>query len=511
MKLSLYTNDLLDVPVDLLAVGVFSDEPDRGIAFSKLNRVLGGALDRACRDEVFEGHLGQLLVFNVTDGLRPRRIVVFGYGTRSDYGAERTRRFAASVARTAHKVGAASCALTLTIPEVPADSETVFGLVQGLAEGILLGNYKFNTYLTESPKPSRLKEMKVAFSADDVRGMKGSMLRDALAKGRIVGEAICSARDLVNEPANQLSPASLADWAKKMAKEQDLDVRVLSPRDMEKQNMGLLLGVGQGSTAEPRLIHLSYRPEKSSRKKTPKIVLLGKGLTYDSGGLSLKPTESMVTMKCDMGGAAAVLGAMRAISQLKPNCIVHGIVPAAENMPDGNAIRPGDVLTSKKGLTVEVMNTDAEGRLVLADGIAYAMEQQPTDLIDLATLTGACLVALGPHTAGAYCASETMAEDMQAAWKQSGEKFWRMPLDQELKEQLKSDIADIKNLGERWGGSVTAALFLQAFVGNDFERWAHLDIAGPVMAQKDQVFEAKGGTGFGVRTCVEYVLGRAEN
>ena len=508
MKLSLYTNKLLAAPVDLLAVGVFSDEPDRGIAFSQLNRALSGSLDKACRDEKFEGKLGQTIIYNVQEDLSAKRILIFGYGARSEYGLRRARRFAATVAGVARKTGADSCALTLTITEVPADPQKVYSAMQGLAEGVIHGSYQFTKYKSKSDSSHKLKEAKIAFSADDVRGMNGAMLRDALAKGRIIAESANTTRDLVNEPANHLYPAKLGDFAKSLAKKFELDFKQLNPRDLEKQGMNLLLGVGGGSSREPKLIHLLYKPEKKLSKGAPVIALVGKGLTYDSGGLSLKPTDSMVNMKNDMGGAAVVLGAMQAIAGLQPDCVVHGIIPAAENMPDGNSIRPGDVIRSKSGLTVEVMNTDAEGRLVLADAIAYALEQKPTDIMDFATLTGACLVALGPSTAGAYASSETMAQDIKDAWIKTGEKFWPMPLDSDLREQLKSDIADIKNLGEKWGGSITAALFLQAFVGNGFPRWAHFDIAGPVMHGNEQIFQAKGATGFGVATCVEYILKR---
>lgn len=510
MKLSLYTNKLLAAPVDLLAVGVFSDEPDRGIAFSQLNRALSGSLEKACRDENFEGKLGQTVVYNVQEELSAKRVLIFGYGARAKYGLQRARRFAATVARVARKTGADSCALTLTITEVPADPEKVYAAVQGLAEGVIHGNYQFTKYKSNAESSPRLKEARIAFSADDVRGMNGAMLRDALAKGRTVAESANLTRDLVNEPANHLYPAKLGEVAKSLAKKFDLDLKQLSGRDLEKQGMNLLLGVGAGSSREPKLIHLIYKPEKKLSKNAPVIALVGKGLTYDSGGLSLKPTDSMVNMKNDMGGAAVVLGTMQAIAGLQPDCIVHGIVPAAENMPDGNAIRPGDVIRGKSGLTVEVMNTDAEGRLVLADALAYALEQKPSDIIDFATLTGACLVALGPATAGAYASSEMMAADIKRAWLKTGEKFWPMPLDSDLREQLKSDIADIKNLGEKWGGSITAALFLQAFVGENFPRWAHFDIAGPVMQGSEQVSQAKGATGFGVATCVEYILQRVQ-
>jgi leucyl aminopeptidase len=508
VKLALYTDDLLAAPADLLAVGVFSDEPDRGLAFTSLNGATDGALERACRDEQFRGRPGQVVVFNVTSGLSARRITVVGLGERAAYGPEAQRRFAGSVARTARRVSAASCALVLTILEVPAAPGVITALVQAMAEGFVLGDYAFQQYKTRDPKPSPVRELHCAFAAEDVRGLRGAQLRDALARGKTLAEATAAARDLVNLPPNDLDPVALADRAKRMAKAADLKIEILGPRDMEKQGMGLFLGVARGSRREPRLIHLTYQP-KEGRSKGPVIALVGKGLTFDAGGLSLKTAEGMLTMKCDMAGAAAVFGAMQAIAALAPQCTVHGLLAAAENMPDGDAIRPGDILRSKKGLTVEVHNTDAEGRLVLADAIAYALEQSPTDLIDVATLTGACMVALGSTMAGAWISDEAMAGELAAAWGRSGERFWRMPLDAEQREQLDSDVADLKNLGERWGGAITAALFLGAFVDGGVDRWAHLDIAGPVMASKDGPYTAKGGTGFGVRTLVEYVLARA--
>jgi leucyl aminopeptidase len=263
-----------------------------------------------------------------------------------------------------------------------------------------------------------------------------------------------------------------------------------------------------GSEEEPRLIHLTYEPDPLP-KGAPVIALVGKGLTFDSGGLSIKDADSMMAMKVDMAGGAAVLGAMQAISAIKPACVVHGIIAATENMPDGRAIRPGDVLRSKKGLTVEVLNTDAEGRLALADALAYALELSPTDVIDIATLTGACMVALGRTVAGYFVDDETMAQDLVKTFARSGEKFWRLPLETELRDMLKSDIADLKNIGERWGGAITGALFLKEFVQGSVERWAHFDVAGPVTAVKDSGHIAKGATGFGVKSLVEYAVLRA--
>ncbi len=505
MKATLYTDDLSEAPVELVAVGVFSDEPDRGLAYAHLNQGLDGALERACRDERFKGEPGQTVVFNANGG-GPRRILVYGYGERSEYGPEAARRFAGAATRLARKVQAKSCGVQLTIPDVPAPVPEVLALMQALAEGAVLGNYRYDEFKKKDEKQVTLKELRVALVAEDVPGVKGVELRAALQKGQTLGRAACTARDLVNAPPNVLFPAALADRARKAAKASELDCKILTARDLEKQGMNLHLGVGKGSAHEPRLIHLSYTPQKSTKNQGT-IALVGKGLTFDAGGLSLKTSEGMMEMKIDMGGGAAVLGAMVALAELKPKCVVHGIIGAAENMPDGGAIRPGDVLVSKKGITVEVLNTDAEGRLVLADALAYAQAQKPSEIIDLATLTGACMVALGRSIAGAFISDEDLAKRLAEAWQQSGEKFWRMPLDPELKELLKSEVADIKNIGERWGGAITAALFLREFVDPDIP-WAHLDIAGPVFAHKESGHTPKGGTGFGVRTLVEYVLAR---
>ena len=508
VKLSLYTDDLREAPVDLLAVGVFSDEPDRGLAFSHVNGGTEGALEQACRDEDFRGRPGQTLVFNTHGGLRARRVLVYGLGDRERYDADVARRLAGTTARVARHCSAATAAVVLAVRDAPTGDGGVLELVEALAEGIVLGGYQFSSYLTRESRPSRLSEVRIAFAADDVQGIKGAALRAAVARGEAIAAAINMARDLVNEPANTLTPIALADAAKRVAKSAGLDYRVLGPKDMERQGMGLLLGVAKGSEEEPRLVHLTYTPDGKT-KNAPVIALVGKGLTFDSGGLSIKDSEGMMTMKVDMAGAAAVLGAMQAIAATKPACVVHGIIAAAENMPDGRAIRPGDVLRSKKGLTVEVLNTDAEGRLALADAIAYAIDHTPTDIIDVATPTGACMVAPGKSTAGYFVGDDAMLKDLEKTFIRSGEKFWRLPLDPDLREMLKSDIADIKNIGERWGGAITGALFLKDFVDGSVARWAHFDIAGPVTSPKDTGYTPKGATGFAVKSLVEYVSIRA--
>lgn len=505
MKLSLYTDDLFDAPTELVAVGVFADEPDRGLTFSHLNRRLDGALEQTCRDEDFKGKTGQTLVFNVPPGRTVRRILVFGLGERERYGPEAARQLAGTAARTAQRVGAHGVAIQLPVLEVPAPSNDVLASVQAMAEGARLGAYRFDRYRTRDTRESILDDVRVAFVAEDVQGTRGVDLREALRGGEAVAEGVIFARDLINEPPNALTPVEIAERAKKMAKAEELTVKILGPRDLERQGMALHLGVAQGSRQEPRLVHLTYEPSDKSKTETPILVMVGKGLTFDAGGLSLKTSEGMTEMKIDMGGAAAVLGAMKAIARLKPGITVHGLVGAAENMPDGNAIRPGDVLTSKRGLTVEILNTDAEGRLVLADALAYAqdLQPQPTHVVDLATLTGAALISLGRQRAAVYC-DGPMREIVETAYQRSGELYWRMPLAPELREVLKSDIADIKNIGDRYGGSITAALFLGEFVAPELP-WAHFDIAGPVWSTTESGHTPKGGTGYGVRTLLELV------
>jgi leucyl aminopeptidase len=501
MKVSLYTDDLRAAATDLIGVGVFSDEPDRSLAFSHLNRGLDGALEQACRDEDFKGRPGQTVVFNVRGGVQAKRIVVHGYGEREKYSAESARQFAGNIARVAQRVGARSLAMQLTVVDAPAPAHKVLELMRALAEGAILGAYSYTEYRTKEQRTHLLDDVRVALVAEDVQGVKGAALRTALAKGQVIAEAVALARNLVNAPANVMNPLELADRARRVAKTYDLDYKALGPKELERAGMALHLGVARGSVHEPRLIHLTYAPPQKSDKT---IALVGKGLTFDAGGLSLKTAEGMMEMKIDMAGGAAVIGAMQAIAQLKPPVNVHGIIGAAENMPDGNAIRPGDILRSKKGLTVEILNTDAEGRLVLADCLAYAQELKPTEIVDLATLTGACMVALGRTAGGAFINDEDFARELAASWESSGESFWRMPLLGELREQLISDVADIKNIGDRYGGAITGALFLKEFIDPGV-RWAHLDIAGPVFSAKEAGYVPKGATGFGVRTLVDLV------
>ena len=366
--------------------------------------------------------------------------------------------------------------------------------VSAAIEGAILGDYEPDRYKTE-----HLDEKKTVSSFAVAVPEAAPALEEALRQGRIVAESQNFARDLVSEPANRLTPAVLAERARQMAAEQGLECEVLYRERMEQLGMGALLGVAAGSEEPPALIVVRYRPS-SAAPDAPHLGLVGKGITFDTGGISIKPSENMDKMKYDMAGGAAVLGAMRALAQLKPSIPVTALVPAVENMPSGRAQRPGDIVTTLSGKTVEVLNTDAEGRLILADAITYAKRLGCTHLVDAATLTGAIVVALGYVYVGAFASDDALLERVLAASKTSGEKMWRMPLDDDFKEVLKSAFADMPNIGNRWGGAITAAMFLKEFA--DQTPWVHLDIAGTAWLEESKPFLAKGPSGTPVRTLI---------
>jgi leucyl aminopeptidase len=367
---------------------------------------------------------------------------------------------------------------------------------RALVTAARLASYRFDRYRTKDKKdaPDKLAELHVAMRETPAT-------RSAAELAKTIAQAVAGARDLINEPAIVVTPEAFAKEARRIAKNAGLEFTVFEPRDLRKEKMGMLLAVGQGSENAPRMVHLVYRPKKKSKRR---VALIGKGVTFDSGGLSLKPAASMEDMKIDMSGGAAVIATMSVLPALGLDFEVHGFVGLVENMPSGKAYRPGDVIISRKGLSVEVNNTDAEGRLVLGDVIDYARSTlKPSLIIDLATLTGACMVALGPTTAGAFSNDDASVTALLKAAKTAGEDIWRLPLTDGLKEQLKSDVADMKNTGAREGGAITAALFLREFVDNT--PWIHLDIAGPASSSKEKGALSKGGTGFGVATLVEFL------
>ncbi len=496
----------LDVDAQVLAVPVFEEEVAGPKAwFAELDRRLGGHLSAAARDEDFQGKPDQNLTLRTMDRMKAGQVVLLGMGKRDEAqsalprsGFEALRMAAGKAARATQKSG--STRLAFVAPRFPGQTAHE---ARAVVEGALLGAYRFDRYKSEKKKEKRLESLLVLVP----QGLERSReVKEAVSLARTVSGAVSWARDLVNEPPLACTPTHLAQAARDLAKEAGLHAEVLGPREIAALRMGMFLGVTRGSAEEPRLLKLSWAPRGPAGKKAP-LVFVGKAITFDSGGLSLKPTESMVDMKTDMAGAAAALGAMRVVAELKPPFPVHALVGACENMPGGRAYKPSDILVARNGKTVEITNTDAEGRLVLGDVLAWGVETlKPFAIVDLATLTGACIVALGHTTAGAFGPDGPTIDAVLAAARAAGEDTWRLPLTDTVKEELKSEVADLKNAGARWGGSISAALFLKEFVGD--APWAHLDIAGPSNAAKERGYVAKGGTGVGLRTLVELVRGR---
>lgn len=495
MKIALGTTTSSSA-VDLLALLVTDDTLAQDAAVDELDAALEGTLRAALKDEDFTGKKDSVLLLPTYRKIGPRKILLVGLGPSEKVGPVETRAAAARVARVANAEKATTVALSLR-------DKGEAGTLRAVAEGVTLGSYRFTRYFTGDRKPKKHIERVTLGWHGAKEGLKASAeQKRALHRGEAVAQAVCRARDLVNEPPNELTPARLAEAAQKLAEETGLDCKVLGMPEIRKAGMKLLEAVGRGSRNEPRLIHLTYKPEKA-RKGRKRVALVGKGLTFDSGGLCIKPAPGMGDMKSDMAGAAITVAVMAAVAHLAPDVEVHAIVAAAENMPDGDAYRPGDVFGSLDGKTVEIVNTDAEGRLVLADALAYARKLEPDAIIDHATLTGACLIALGTGTAAVYGNDHDLTQAWLGAAKTAGEAVWHMPLIEELRDGLKSDIADLKHTGDRYGGSITAALFLREFVGD--AKWVHLDIAGPAFVERPTPLGPKGGTGFGLMTIVQYL------
>jgi leucyl aminopeptidase len=453
------------------------------------DKELGGGLAAIADREEFTGKREQTLDVPTFGKLGAARLVLLGLGDKSSAKEAELRTFGAKAARIAG--GAKAKELTIVLPD-GAETRLRF-----IAEGLELGSYRFTKYLTGDRKPKEALEEVTLLTTKKV----GATAKKDLDAGQAVALGVNIARDLSNEPPNYLHPVQMAVESQKVAKAHGLKAIVFDFKEIRKRGMHLIDAVGRGSANEPRLIHLSYVPAKKAKKT---LVFVGKGITFDTGGISIKPAAGMGEMKHDMSGAANLVGLMATIGELKPNVEVHAILACAENMPDGDAYRPGDVWGSLDGKTVEIINTDAEGRLVLADALAYARELKPDLLVDNATLTGAIVVALGTTCSAYYASNESTATEFAGAVKASGETMWRMPLLEELRDQLKSDVADLKHTGDRWGGSITAALFLREFIG-DVKNWVHCDIAGPMAADRARNWDVKGATGHAVLTFVSLV------
>ena len=489
IKLSIVSTDPLSVDADVAVIGVPEGASTKEGILADLERALGPVVAKAVKREDFTGKKDQTLDLHTNDAIKASRVLLIGLGKAALADSD-VRLLASKGARFA--LGAKAESLAIALPEGASGP----GAVRAAAEGVVLGSYRFTQFQTGD----RLPKVQLGRATLVARSKVAKADRDAVALGQKIGESICIARDLINTPPNELYPETLARAAQDVAKANNLKVTVFDKAALTKRGMHLFVAVAQGSARDPRMVHMTYTPAKPTKKK---IVFVGKGLTFDSGGLCIKPAAGMEEMKGDMGGAANIIALMAAVAAVKPNVEVHGLIGCAENMPDGAAYRPGDIFKSLDGKTVEIINTDAEGRLVLADCLAYARKLAPDLILDNATLTGACVVALGPTVSGYYANRDELADAFRRAAKTAGEATWHMPLVEELREGLKSDWADLKHTADRWGGSITAALFLREFVGD--VPWIHVDIAGPSMANKAYGLHPKGGTGHGVLTYLQLI------
>ncbi|HXI61697.1 MAG TPA: leucyl aminopeptidase [Pyrinomonadaceae bacterium] len=488
-----------EVDAEGLAIAVFKDEKANNGLLKTLDAAVGGMIADVIESEEFTAKPGETAYFHVSSkSLKARRVLLIGCGERSSYKAAQITQMAGTATRFLRSKNVKTVAIA---PRADGDTEKV---AQTAAVGAVMGLFELDKYRTSDKEKRELKSVTVVIEGADKKAVQRGADR-----GRIIGESTNFTRDLANEPGGHMTPTIIAARAKQVAKEFGLSIDILDQRQMEKLGMGSLLGVSRGSEEPPKLIILKYEPSRFRSRKGELLALVGKGITFDSGGISLKPGENMELMKYDMTGAATVIGTMRAIAQLKPSVPVLGVAPCSENLPSGKATKPGDVLTAMTGKTIEVINTDAEGRLVLADAIAYAKKLGATRIIDMATLTGAVSIALGDVNTAILGTDQKLIDEVIASGTEVGEKFWQLPLDDEYTKQIKSDIADIKNVGGKKAGTITAAAFLKEFAEDT--PWAHLDIAGTAWGDPATPYRSKGPTGVAVRTLVEFIERSAQS
>lgn len=492
MNISIVAADPLGLSCSALVIGCF--EKDRDAPFIKeLDARLGGNLSDICADEEFAGKLNKTVMVHTLGRAAAGRILLVGLGTRGELTHDRLRQAAGTAVQSLRKAGITSACSVL---HQAAGNDS--GWIRAAVEGHLLGGYSFDTFKTGPGEKQGLEELSLLVPDEAAR----KEAERGAEETRIVCEAVALARELVDMPGNIATPAYLADKAREVSIRYGVEYRVLQQEEIEQNGMGALLAVAKGSIQPPRFIIMEYRGGVA--KERP-VVLVGKGITFDSGGISLKPREGMEKMKNDMAGGAAVIGAVTAAARLGLPINLVGLIPAAENLPGGRAYKPGDVVKSMAGKTIEIVNTDAEGRLVLCDALHYAQQFRPAVLIDLATLTGACVVALGSFASGLMGNDDRLVRALKKAGEASGERVWELPAWDEYGELMKSDIADMKNAGGPTAGALSAGWFLRQFVGGT--RWAHLDIAGTAWEEKGRPCHPKGATGVGVRLLVEYLRG----
>ncbi|MGE0132625.1 MAG: leucyl aminopeptidase [Blastocatellales bacterium] len=491
MEVKADSRQFYEIECDALVVAFFEGEKPEEGALAEINNRSNGVITSLVETGEFTGKSGESAYVHTPGDMKARRLLLLGAGKREEFTTDGVRKMAGTAARTLRGKKARSFA-TLRRSQLPIGDSA-----QAATEGALISLFDPDKYHTNDKTESRLETMIMAAPDADLDEVKR-----AIERGRIIAEAANFAREVINEPANVMTPTELARRAEEVAKDYGLELDVLDEARMKDLGMGSLMGVAQGSAEPAKMIVLTYTPKTPSPET---IAIVGKGVTFDTGGISIKPSDGMEKMKYDMAGGATTIGAMRAIAQLKPSVNVIGIVPAVENMPGGRAQRPGDVVRAMTGKTIEVINTDAEGRLILADAVAYARKLGATKIIDLATLTGAVSIALGDVYVAVLGSDQAWIDQVMAAGKKAGEKIWQLPLDKEYREQIKSEIADIKNVGGRKAGTITGAYFIREFVEDT--PWAHLDIASTAWNENGKPHLAVGPTGVCLRTLVNLVCG----
>lgn len=475
---------------DVLVVGIWEKTETLTGVIASVDDALGGIITEfAIKKDKFEGKFKQTYLLHTYGKIPANKVLVVGLGEKEKFNPNKLRELSAKIIAKISGIKAKKACIDLGKLEFDT---SVSGQV--VAEGALIAEYSFDKYKSKKDEDVVKFEEFILVEKDPEKFAK---LKTGVEKGIKIAEAMTFARNLANEPAQYVTPTRLAEVAKKI---EGVKTKVYEKDDIEKMEMGAFLAVSKGSNEFPKFIHLKYAPQNPKKK----IAIIGKGITFDSGGLDIKPASSMLTMKDDMSGAACVLAIMNALKLFNPQVEVHGIIAACENMPGCSAYKPGDILTAKNKKTIEVDNTDAEGRLTLADALCYACELGVDEVIDIATLTGACMVALGTQAAGIMGNNQELINKLIKIGEENGERYWQLPMYEEYKEGLKSDVADMKNTGSRYGGASAAGVFLQEFVKD--VPWVHLDIAGVAFLEKPQKELGKGATGVGVRTLLNYIL-----
>ncbi len=499
MQINVEPGDIAQHPAKAIIVNLFQGVTSPGGATGAVDAALGGGISQLIAEGEIKGKKDEIALVHTLGRIPSPRVLVAGLGQREEFSLNTVRDLTGAALRRARRAGATIVATILHGAGIAGlDAEAC---AQAVAEGAVMGAYRFRRYKHNEDDTGEIETLTIVESDKS----KLDAVRRGVERGQLLGQAANHTRDLANEPANALPPAALAERAQALAADAGLECEVLDEKKLRELGMGALLGVGCGSAQPPRFIIVKYR---GAPKSAQTMGLLGKGITFDSGGISIKPAAGMEAMKGDMSGGAAIISAMWAIGKLKPAINITALVPAAENMPSGSATRPGDVVRAMNGKTIEVINTDAEGRLILADAICYARQQKLSPIVDVATLTGAMQIALGPGATGFMATDDGLAQAITRAGEAAGERMWRFPLIDEYREGLKSDVADIKNTGNRNGGAISAAKFLQFFVEDT--PWAHIDMAGTDDADKEKGVWVKGSTGIPTRTLVNLVLALAE-